>query len=339
MMKKALLLGMLLIPSLLIAQETQEIDERYLPGAVPVEEGKVVFTKELTETSLTQDQLFNTVLAWAESRFTDENNRVAYTDREKGEIAVVGKEKLIFSSTALSLDTSEMLYHLIITVTGNTARIQLTNISYRYDVSYERTPQRLIAEDIITDKYALTKKNKLNRINGKFRKGTVDFTDKLFGEIDLLFGRSANAGTVPTVTPVTPTPVVAPPTQQPVVIPAAPVAAKEGYMAFEAAKVPQALLMLLPDSPMQITAGEATTPVETDATWKGISEMFGKTVATVTINESSVVYQQIKDRYTLSFGKEGEATPWMLIECRKQGETTEGTTKTLLGEIVQIWIK
>lgn len=337
MMKQLLLLWMLLIPSILIAQEE---DERYEAGAVPVEEGKVVFTKEVTDASLSQSQLYDKLLAWAESRFNNEYNRVAYADKDKNEFAVVGVEKLIFASTALSLDTSEMSYHLIIQTTGNKAKIQITNINYKYDVSYERNSQRLAAEDVITDKYALTKKNKLNRINGKFRKATLDYVDKIFNELDIVF---AGAQKTPIISAVTPAPAVTPTVGQlaetPVNITVQPAPAKEGYMAFETAKVPQAILMLLPDSPMRITAGEASAPVEKNAIWKGISAMFGKDVATISMNESSPVYKQIKDKFTVSFVKEDDPSPWMIIECNKQGETSEGTDKTILGEIVQIWIK
>lgn len=340
MMKQLLLFGMLLMPFLLMAQDE---DARYMPGAVPVEEGKVVFTKEMTDTSLSQSQLFDKLLAWAEGRFTDEYNRVAYADKEKGEIAVAGMEKLIFANHALSLDTSEMSYHLIIETDGHTATIKITHITYRYDVNYTSKQQRLVAEEVITDKYALTRKNKLNRINGKFRKGTVDFVDMLFSEIDVLFGQGAPVAT-PTVV-AQPAPVVTPvatPEPQPTpqaVVSASPAPTKEGYMLFEADKVPQALLMLLPDSPMRVTAGTTSTPVETQAIWKGISEMFGKSVATINMAQASPVYALINDKYTLAFIKKGETSPWMIIECNKQGETTEGTTKTLLGEITQIWIK
>ncbi len=187
MMKQLLSLWMLLIPSILIAQEG---DERYQAGAVAVENGKVVFTKEITDTTLSQDQLYDKLLDWAESRFREENNRVAYADKDKSEFAVTGMEKLIFASTAISLDTSEMSYHLIVRITGNTARLQLTNINYKYDVSYERNPQRLAAEEVITDKYALTNRNRLNRINGKFRKGTIDFVYEIFNETDVIFALS-----------------------------------------------------------------------------------------------------------------------------------------------------
>jgi len=338
-MMKRLFLLLLLIPAILVAQE----EERYLPGAVVMENGKVVFTKEIKNSPLTQDQLFEKILAWAEGRFQDDNNRVAYSDKDKGDIAVRGTEKIVFSSTALSLDTSEMSYHLIIECEGNNCVIRFTNITYKYNVSYERNPLRLAAEEVIIDKYALNRNKSLNRINGKFRKGTIDFVDKLFAEIDALFNLSESVQrATPAIVPADPAPQQTITAEKPVVTPkeaSAPVENKEGYMAFEAEKIPQALLMMLPESPMKITAGKESSPAESNGDWKGISDMFGKKVATVSMSETSPVYKQINGLFTISFTKEGTGEPWMIIECNKQGETTDGTEKTILGEIIQIWIK
>lgn len=335
---KRITLCLLLIPVILVAQE----DERYLPGAVPVVDGKVVFSKKVSAPSLTQDQIFDLLLNWAEGRFKDETSRVAYQNKEKGEFAVTGVEKLVFASTAISFDSSDMSYNLIAECEGNTAEIRIENITYKYDVSYERKPQRLIAEEVIIDKYALTKKNKLNRINGKFRRTTVDFVLKIFGEIDLMFGGRPTTLMIGVVTPpVNETIQQVPQQVVPQIVPnvTTPKEAKEGYMSFDVDKVPQAILLMLPESPMQITAGKTTSPVETNASWKGISDMFSKKVATVTLAESSPVYKLIEDIFTISFVKEGSNDPWMIIECNKQGETTDGTNKAILGEILQIWIK
>lgn len=331
---KRLFFGLLFVPFILCAQES----DRYLPGAVPEESGKVVFTKEIKAASLTKDQLFDKMLAWAETRFKDENNRVAYQNREKGEIAITGIEKLIFSSTALSLDTSEMSYRIIMECEEGNCSMRLSHITYKYVVSYERNPLRLLAEEVITDKYALNKNGSLNRVNGKFRKATIDYVDKLFDEIDLAFARQGIVSSPGQTSQPSQTFTIAVTSPEK---PATPqlVEEKPGYMAFDADKVPEAIRMMLPTSPMRVTAGKSDNPVETNATWKGMSEMFGKNVATITLSEKSPVYRLIDQQFIISFMKEGSETPWMIIECSKQGETTEGNNKTILGEIQQIWIK
>ena len=52
---KQLLLLTLFIPALLWAQE----DSKYLAGAVPVENGKVVFAKEINAPSFSKDEVYD----------------------------------------------------------------------------------------------------------------------------------------------------------------------------------------------------------------------------------------------------------------------------------------
>ena len=44
--------------------------------------------------------------------------------------------------------------------------------------------------------------------------------------------------------------------------------------------------------------------------------------------------------YSLSFFKKGEnGDAWLIIDCRKQGETAEGGQITVIGEIINVWMK
>ena len=171
---KHLFLLLAFLPFFLSAQE----DAKYLEGAVPVENGKVVFTKEIQIPSLSQNEVYETALKWAEERFNNEDCRVVYQNRDKGEMAATGKEYIIFSSTALSLDRSKMSYQVLIYCQDQLCTIKLTNIRYDYDVAYQREPEKYIAEEWITDENSI-RKGKLNRISGKFRRKTIDFADEL----------------------------------------------------------------------------------------------------------------------------------------------------------------
>ena len=173
---KQLLLFLLFIPSLLMAQE----DQKYLAGAIPEEGGKVVFTKEINMPSLSKGQIYDIMYQWAEKFFSEEGRRLVYSDKDKGDIAAVGEEYLVFQSTALSLDRTLMDYRVTIECEDNAAKIKLAGIRYEYNVSYQREPEKYTAEEWITDKYALNKKkDKLNRGNGKFRRKTVDFAENM----------------------------------------------------------------------------------------------------------------------------------------------------------------
>lgn len=340
---KHLLLFLLFIPSLLIAQG----DQKYLAGAVAEDGGKVVFTKEISIPSLSKDQIYDIMYSWAQKYFSEDGRRLVYSDKEKGDIAAVGEEYLVFQRTALSLDRTLMNYRVTIECENNAATIKLSGIRYEYNVSYQRDPEKYTAEEWITDKFALNKKkDKLNRGNGKFRRKTIDFADDMFKSADAAFGIQP-AGVV------TPAYAVVPAQQQQVVpatVPAqqiakAPVSNNtevcQGLTAFEPDKVPSTLLNMLPGSKMQVTPGESENMVEHYATWKEMGKMFGKNIASISISPDSEVYKAIKDNdfYTISFTKENDPETWFMIQCIKQGESSEGAQKIIIGEIINVWIR
>lgn len=137
---KQLLLFFLFIPSLLIAQE----DQKYLAGAVTEDDGKVVFSKEISMPSLSKDQIYDIMYSWAQKYFSEDGRRLVYSDKDKGDIAAVGEEYLVFQSTALSLDRSLINYRVTIECENNTAKIKMTGIRYEYNVSYQREPENIL---------------------------------------------------------------------------------------------------------------------------------------------------------------------------------------------------
>ena len=172
---KQLLLLALFIPTLLWAQD----DSKYLAGAVPLENGKVVFAKEINAPSFSKDEVYDRMLDWANGFFSEDNNRVAYSDKAQGDIAAIGQTNLVFQSTALSLDRAEMNYRVTMECEDGKCIMKVAGIRYEYNVSYQREPEKYTAEEWITDKYCLNKnKTKLNRGNGKFRKKTIDSLTK-----------------------------------------------------------------------------------------------------------------------------------------------------------------
>lgn len=314
---KQLLFLLLFIPAFLSAQE----EKQYLAGAVPETDGKVIFSREINAPSLSQKQIYDRMLNWAEGSFNSDKNRIVYTNETEGDIAATGEDYLIFSSTALSLDRTLMSYKMTIECLEQTCLLKITAIRYIYNVSYQRDPEKYQAEEWITDKYALNKnKTKLNRISGKFRKATINFTEELLQSASSALG------------------VQSAPTAQ--VIPATP---KNGFVAFAADKIPNTILQMLPENKMAVTPGKDTNLAETNALWKGTGNMFGKAIASFSITPESPVYKAINDNdtYTVSFIKkeDNNSDSWMIIECRKQGETEDGTSKTIIGEILNVWIK
>lgn len=82
---------------------------------------------------------------------------------------------------------------------------------------------------------------------------------------------------------------------------------------------------------MQVTPGDNDKLVEHYATWKEMGKMFGKNIASISISPDSEVYKAVKDNdfYTISFSKKDDPETWFMIQCIKQGESTEGTQKII----------
>ena len=75
----------------------------------------------------------------------------------------------------------ELLDKLEIKVEAAVVKVTISNISYVYNLTDE--PQRLTAEEWITDEEAISRKGKLYRVSGKFRVKTIDLQKQLFDEI------------------------------------------------------------------------------------------------------------------------------------------------------------
>ena len=104
------------LPATLLATPDQEQDDdsRYLACAVPEVDGKVVFIKEFSIPGMTQDEVFRRMKEWMDARLkkNENNSRVVYDNPEKGQIIGSGEEWIVFSSSALSLDRTKILYQL-----------------------------------------------------------------------------------------------------------------------------------------------------------------------------------------------------------------------------------
>ena len=73
-------------------------DTRYLAGAVPEVDGKVVFSKEFQIPGMSQAQIYDTMKKWITERLKENNNqesRVVYENQAEGTIAGIGEEWLV----------------------------------------------------------------------------------------------------------------------------------------------------------------------------------------------------------------------------------------------------
>lgn len=165
-------------------------DPKYLEGAVTLNaEGKVEFTTETNANGKTADQIYNIVYQYMSELTQGENNiasRVALVNKDEHVIANTMDEWLVFSASFISLDRSEFRYNLVANITDNHLKLTLGRIVYNYEEG-RSTGFKETAENVITDKYALTKKkNDLAKIYGKFRRLTIDRKDQIFSDLTKL---------------------------------------------------------------------------------------------------------------------------------------------------------
>ncbi len=344
---KNLLLVFCFLPMFAWAQE--EDQSKYMAGAVPEENGKVVFSQTINAPHLSKDQIFDAILTWANTRFkTDKGNwgMVAYSNKEEGQIACYGNEYLVFADKTFALDRARINYRMNFICSAGKCDVTVTNIIYVYP---EATKERLAAEDWITDKQALSKdQTKLIRRLAKFRIKTIDLVEELHeGAL-----KSLNLPKAVVVTQSEPTAVA--PTQAVASISTTPGEALQGYKRIAPDKIPGNFIKMLSEDWMLITAGNDQQFNPMTASWGGIGYLYNKPVTYCFVNPARYTYNLIDkgDTYTLTFYtetyrealnycghksgrdkakvKEAGLTPittpsgskafseaWMIIECRK----------------------
>lgn len=375
--KLLFVLACLCLPLLLQAQKRD--DGKYLAGAVPEVDGKVVFSKEFSIPGMSQDEIFERMQKWMQVRLKrngNETSRVVYANKEKGQVIGMGEEWIVFSSTALALDRTSVQYQIGAFCQPETCELRIEKIRYTYGEG--RDQEKYVAEEWITDEYALNKsRTKLVRGLAKWRRNTVDFVDALCMEAaDALSAASieqilasadaekdnektdeesekavVNAG--PTViTPKREVSHVTPQenkkqTQAVVATPVEPmqpaIASTDGYRETDPAQLSSDII--------QIGSGKLVVVIGTDAfnmtmmtanAGGSLGKMSGKSVIytflTPDQNHDQIDRAEI---YTVRFYPNGQQEPSVILECKKlpSQEPLEGQPRMYIGEILKARIK
>lgn len=169
-----LLSAFVLVAGFAVADKRQ--DAKYLVGAVPLVNNKVVFNEKIAlNTKVSEDKLYEYLVEWAKMKYapsSESTQRILFTDSIKKEVALFGDQPLTFKSQFLVLDQAQFEYNLIVSVEKNGYDLVYKGLKYEYgDFENKKEP----AENLITDKIALNKKgDKLNRYYDKFRIFTID---------------------------------------------------------------------------------------------------------------------------------------------------------------------
>ena len=182
-MKHFLLFIALLLALPLSAQQSE--DEKYLAGAVPVNEaGFVEFKKTYTVRNKSKGEIYHSLKEYTQREIVEGENhleqaRITEADSANGVIAASMEEYLYFKRKAWTMDRVRFYYQLVFEVTDSTYTVTMRNLHYLYDDV--PSPQDYRAENWITDEEALNKAGtKLTRVAGKFRRFTIDRKDEIF---------------------------------------------------------------------------------------------------------------------------------------------------------------
>lgn len=360
----------LCLPAMLHAQgkdkdkENEKDDSEYLVGAVPEVDGKVIFTKEFSIPDMSQEEIYNRVLKWMDARLKKNENisRVVFSDKEKGQIVGTGDEWIVFSSSALSLDRTKILYQLTATCQPEKCILEIEKIRF----NYREGKEKYTAEEWIVDKYALNKaQDKLVRGLAKWRRKTVDFADDLAqGVAEALSASTAKAPVVEKKEEkkvVASGPIVIAPKQQVTV---------DAPKAQEAAPAQQSksATVVIPATPL-VPATRVVEPAQlsADAIQTGAGKLvvvigdepFNMTMMTANAGGSlgkvsgkpvifSILspdqpYEQMEkaDKYTIRFYPTGQTEPSVILECKKlpSPAAMEGMPRTYVGEILKAMVK
>ncbi|MBR1733769.1 MAG: DUF4468 domain-containing protein [Alloprevotella sp.] len=184
---KATLLLMLALPAIAMAQDWN--NKKYLAGAVPQQQGVVIFSRTYEVPGKSRAEIFSLLREYTERQILNGENslpqcRLVECDEVEGLLAARVEEYLYFKRSALVSHRTRMSYELVYDVRDGGFTVDMRRIRYRYEE--QETPngmeQNFTAEEWISDAEALTKKGTLLRKTRKFRVFTIDRKDEIFRE-------------------------------------------------------------------------------------------------------------------------------------------------------------
>ena len=348
---KRFLLVLLLIPALLHAQS-----DKYMAGAVPEVDGKVVFTRELNVSGFSGEQIYNALLDWSHKTFTENSSRILYTDAQRGVIAAQGEEVMIIK-IGLFPGKVKAMYMLTINSSDGKCTLTTSRIRYKNNPSSKDGEEIITAEEYITDKYALNKtKTKIFRGTGDYRSNTIDIVDRIAAEAQNAVYSYNNVAQQPVYAQAVQQPVPQQSVQQTQqtqlqqqpqqVQPQKAVAAKidapadfstEGMKSISPVEIPENIRNLASEKGFYITE-VGGRKLDNAIAGKGaldISSGKASSMFSLTSNTDNILFlMEMTDSYTLVLLGENNK-PALEIKCKK-GQQFD---KTFVGEIVEAKIR
>ena len=168
----------------------KKTDAKYLAGAVPEVDGKVVFTLDKAVPNMNAeaiyDTLYNVMTALTKEPNQFPTSRIVVVNKGERTIAASYKEWLVFQNSFLSLDRTVFNYVLIAKIQDHHLTLTMERLNYQYETERSDAKGGLEtrAEGWITDADGLNKKKTAPaRYSGKFRVKTIDRKDYIFNKV------------------------------------------------------------------------------------------------------------------------------------------------------------
>jgi len=172
---------------------------KYLAGAVPEVNGRIVFSKEIP-TKKSESECFSILKEWLAERFKPQASTdiqkatnahlVSAMEKKISRIKCEGDEYLVFINTLLALEQARIHYVFDVICKEGLIELKMSDIRYDYnEKSKDSSYNTISAENQIVDKFALNKKKTrlVREIGTDYRVHTINLKDELFDEItDLL---------------------------------------------------------------------------------------------------------------------------------------------------------
>jgi len=184
-MKKLFLAFMLMLP--LMAAAKGPVDAKYLKGAVPEENGVIVFRKSFSVPSMQKDEIFSNLSAFVENvimgpAIHEHRTRILNDGKTDGNIVAKVEEYMVFKNRFLNLDRTRFIYQIQASVEGNKVKLAISQISYYYNEDQEgKNGETYKGEEWISDSKSLNKRgDKIYPACAKFRIKTIDRVEQIF---------------------------------------------------------------------------------------------------------------------------------------------------------------
>ncbi len=152
-------------------------DRPYLAGAVPEQDGKIVYAADIATPSLTAaeayDKMYRYMTSLAAAQEQTDKSHIAIVDKTNYNIVGTYVERLTLNKRFLQLDITEFGYTMIVSCHDGTTHVSLERLYYVYPT--KSGTERMTAEETIADSVLLTKDGThLRKYNSRFRRATVD---------------------------------------------------------------------------------------------------------------------------------------------------------------------